>query len=503
MTPRRTGRPVLRPRSLRGRLLLAVLALAAVVLLALDAVVYGALRGYLLDRTDTTLRAVRQRVAQQLSEPGAEARLGNDVRLLGASEFHLQLHRPDGRVRELAPGLRDPSGAAPKVPDPLPRAGGREPVTVGPVGPGGPEYRMLTQRVPGRGILVAAVPLDQTQGTLRRLLIIETAATGGALVLLAGAGLGILRRGLRPLEEMAHTADTIAAGHTAVEVGPADEDTEVGRLGLALNTMLARQQATQDRLRRFVADASHELRTPVTAVLGYADLHQQGALTLPEQRDRAMDGITREALRMRRLVNDLLLLARLDAVPTGDHSPVDLAVVVHEAVAAARAADPDRPLSVTARDGTEVHGDAEQLRRVLDNLLANVRNHTPPGTAARIAVRTTAVTDLAYGTEPGSPGSSGRPYDTEAATPGGARVEIEVVDEGPGIAAEALPQVFERFYRAAPAPGGDSSGLGLAIVAAIAEAHAGTVALTSAEGEGTRVTVSLPLDHARDRRAVT
>ncbi|MFE6701846.1 sensor histidine kinase [Streptomyces sp. NPDC057718] len=347
MTPRRTGRLVLRPRSLRGRLLLAVLALAAVVLLALDAVVYGALRGYLLDRTDTTLRAVRQRVAQQLSEPGAE-----------------------------------------------------------------------------------------------------------------------------------------------------------GRLGLALNTMLARQQATQDRLRRFVADASHELRTPVTAVLGYADLHQQGALTLPEQQDRAMDGITREALRMRRLVNDLLLLARLDAVPNGDHSPVDLAVVVHEAVAAARAADPDRPLSVTARDGTEVHGDAEQLRRVLDNLLANVRNHTPPGTAARITVRTTAVTDVAYGTRPGPPGN-GRPYDTEAATPGGARVEIEVADEGPGIAAEVLPQVFERFYRAAPAPGGDSSGLGLAIVAAIAEAHAGTVALSSAEGEGTRVTVSLPLDHARDRRAVT
>lgn len=448
MSPRHAGRLVLPPRSLRGRLLLAVLALAAVVLLALDAVVYGALRGYLMDRTDTTLRAVRQRVVQQLSEPGAEARLGTDVRLLGGSEFHLQLHRPDGRVRELAPGLRDPSDAAPNIPDPLPRAGGREPVTVDPARPGGPEYRLLTQRVPGRGVLVAAVPLDQTQGTLRRLLIIEAAATGGALVLLAGAGLWMLRRGLRPLEEMARTADTIAAGHTAVEVGPADEGTEVGRLGLALNTMLARQQATQDRLRRFVADASHELRTPVTAVLGYADLHQQGALTLPEQRDRAMDGITREALRMRRLVNDLLLLARLDAVPTGDHSPVDLAAVVHEAVAAARAADPGRPLSVTARDGTEVHGDAEQLRRVLDNLLANVRNHTPAGTGARIAVRTTAA-GAAYGTEPGPPGSR-RPYDTDAATSGGAHVDIEVADEGPGIAAEALPQVFERFYRAAP-----------------------------------------------------
>lgn len=477
MSPRRTVRFVSRPRSLRGRLLLAVLALAATVLIALDAVVYGALRGYLTDRTDVTLRAVRQRVAQQLTEPGPGGGLGNDVRLLGASEFYLELHRPGGGVRELAPGLRDPADAAPKVPDPLPKPGGREPVTVGPVRPGGPEYRLLTQRVPGRGTLVAAVPLDQLQGTMRRLLIAEAAATGGALVLLAGAGLWILRRGLRPLETMAHAADTIAAGHSAGRVSPAGEDTEVGRLGLALNTMLTRQQDTQDRLRRFVADASHELRTPVTAVLGYADLHHQGVLAVPEQRERAMNGITTEALRMRRLVNDLLLLARLDTVPDTapavEHRPVDLAAIARDAVAAARVVDPGRPVTVRAREGAVVYGDPEQLRRVVDNLLANVRNHTPAGTPARVTVRT-------------SPPVDGQSTDLAAAV-------VEVADEGPGIAAESLPRVFDRFYRADPAHSGEGSGLGLAIVAAVAQAHAGTVDLAGTEGGGTRVSVRLPL----------
>lgn len=473
MNPRRAGRLALRPRSLRGRLLLAVLALAATVLLALDAVVYGVLRGYLTDRTDITLRAVRQRVAQQLTAEGPGGVLGNDVRMLGASEFYLELRKPDGRVRELVPGLRDPADAAPKVPDPLPKPGGRMPVTVGSIRPGGPEYRLLTQRIPGRGTLIAAVPLDQLHGTLRLLLIAEAAATGGALVLLAGAGLWILRRGLRPLETMAHAADTIAAGHTAGRVAPAGEDTEVGRLGLALNTMLTRQQATQDRLRRFVADASHELRTPVTAVLGYADLHHQGVLAVPEQRERAMNGITTEALRMRRLVNDLLLLARLDTVPDREHRPVDLAAIARDAVAAARVVDPDRPLTVRAQEGVVVHGDAEQLRRVLDNLLANVRNHTPTRTPARITVHTSR------------PRDGRRPTDLAAAV-------LEVTDEGPGIAAEALPRVFDRFYRADPAHSGDGSGLGLAIVAAVAEAHAGTVGLSCPDGGGTRVSVRLP-----------
>ncbi|MET9255420.1 HAMP domain-containing sensor histidine kinase [Streptomyces sp. NPDC003717] len=451
-----------RPRSLRGRLLISLLALAAVALLTLDTVVYGVLRDYLTDRTDTTLRAVRQRVGRQLTAPEPGGSLGSDVRGLGASEFFLQLRRPDGTVRELVPGLRDPDAGLPRLPDPLPGPGGREPVTVGSTTSEGPAYRLLTQRVPGRGVLVAAAPLDQVQGTLRRLVLVEGGATGGTLVLLAASGLWVVRRGLRPLEAMARDADAIAGGRTAGRVAPADEDTEVGRLGLALNTMLAGQQETQERLRQFVADASHELRTPVTAVLGYADLHHQGALTTDEHRERAMAGITAEALRMRGLVEDLLLLARLDSVPAGERLPVDLAAVAREAAGAARLIDPDRPLTVRAEAGAVVLGDAGRLRRAVDNLLANVRAHTPPRTPASVTVRA-----------------------AEEAV-------IEVADEGPGIRAEALPLVFHRFYRADPARSGDGSGLGLAIVRAVAEAHGGTAVLTSTEGEGTRVGLRLP-----------
>ncbi|WP_328580695.1 sensor histidine kinase [Streptomyces sp. NBC_00370] len=470
---RRSLRPrSLRPRSLRGRLLLALLTLAAAALLALDAVVFGALRNDMTHRTDVTLRAVRQRVAQQLAQTGPGGTLGSDVRLLGASEFYLQLRRPDGSVRDLVPQLRDPDDAAPRLPDPLSAARGTDPVTVGPVSPDGPDYRLLVQRVPGRGTLIAAAPLDQVQGTLRQVLIVEAVATGSVLALLAGAGLWVLRRGLRPLESMARDADGIASGDRADRVAPADDDTEVGRLGLALNTMLAAERNTQDRLRRFVADASHELRTPVTAVLGYADLHHQGALARPEQRERVMNGITTEALRMQRLVDDLLLLARLDSVPVRGRHPVDLVGIVGEAVSAARAVAPRSLVTVRADGSVRVHGDGEHLRRVVDNLLANVRNHTPSGTAAQVTVRADG---------PSAPGN-GRPD-----------VILAVADGGPGIPAEALPRLFDRFYRADPAHSGDGSGLGLAIVAAVAQAHGGSVEVSSAPGEGTCVTVRLPM----------
>lgn len=455
------------PRSLRGRLLCTLLALAAVVLLALDAVLYGVLRGYLTDRTDTTLQAVRQRVTTQVRKelPPAQG-LAGSARLLGTSEYYLEIIQPDGARRALVPGLRDPSDPPPRVP--AAPASGRAvngPVTVPAVTPDGPDYRLLTQTLPhARGTLVVAVPLDQVQGTLDRLLLAEALGTGGSLALLAAAGRGILRRGLRPLESMARDADAIAAGSTGRRVRPADEDSEVGRLGLALNTMLDGQRDAQARLRRFVADASHELRTPLTAVLGYADLHHQGVLGSAAQRDRAMDGITREALRMGRLVDDLLTLARLDAAPGPRRAPVDLAEVVHAAVDAARAAAPDRTAEASVPGpGAVVTGDGEQLRRLVDNLLANVRVHTPAGTRARVEV-------------------------AEAA----GAVVLTVADDGPGIPAAELPRVLDRFYRAAGANSGDGSGLGLAIVAAVAAAHGGRVAVTSPPGGGTTVRVTLP-----------
>ncbi|WP_419994078.1 sensor histidine kinase [Streptomyces boninensis] len=468
------------PRSLRARLLLALLALVAVVLLALDAVVYGALRGYLLDRTDTSLRGVQSRVVKQVRQglPPAQG-LAADAKMLGTSEYFIEIRRPNGTVTPLVKGLRNPEDAPPSLPAELrtgePKAGEPklgEPVTVGAVDAGGPDYRLLTRPLPDhRGTLVTAVPLTSVDGTLRRLLLIEGVATAAALALLTAAGLWIVRRGLRPLESMAGDADAIAAGRGGHRVAPADSGSEVGRLGLALNTMLDGQEATQERLRQFIADASHELRTPVTAILGYADLHAQGALTAPEQVGKAMDGIAGEALRMRRLVDDLLLLARLDTVRAPERAPVDLGEVAAAAVAAARAAAPDRRVELEAAPGVVVYGDEEQLRRVVDNLLANVRTHTPGGVAARVSVRTVA---------------GGRDGD-------GGVAELVVADDGPGIPEESLPKIFDRFYRADPSRSGAGSGLGLAIVASVAQAHGGRVEVTGGvEGRGMVVSMRLP-----------
>lgn len=464
------------PRSLRGRLLVALLLLTALVLLALDAVVYSALRGYLTDRTDTALRAVRDRVVMRVrhGQPPAKG-LASSARMLGTAEYYIELHKPDGTKRPLGSGLRDPSAPPPQLP--RPREAAAQPTTVSARGPGGPHYRLLVHQLPyHQGRLVIAVPETETSGALRRLLLIEAAATTGGLLLIAGAGLLIVRQGLRPLETMARDADAIAAGHPTRRVRPAHPHSEAGRLGLALNTMLDEQEATQQRLRRFVADASHELRTPVTAVLGYADLHQQGALQGSEQWGKAMTGIADEALRMRRLVDDLLLLARLDRTRTPERMPVDLGEVACAAVAAAHAVEPERPLRTEtgARAQSErsavVRGDADQLRRIVDNLLANVRSHTEPTTPAVVRVGV-----------------------------GRETVDLEVRDQGPGIPAESLDHVCDRFYRADRSRSGGGSGLGLAIVAAVASAHHGTVNVSSGRGEGTTVRVRLPRPAAHER----
>lgn len=461
MTARR-----LLPRSLRARLLCTLLVLATAVLLALDAVLYGSVRGYLTERTDTSLQAVHRRVMTQVRKELPPTRgLAGSARMLGTSEYYLEIIQPDGVHRDLVPGLRDPDDPPPRIPDPPLRAADG-PVTVPSVTPDGPEYRLLTHALPDRrGTLVVAVPMTRARGTLDRLLLAEAVGTCAGIALLAAAGLWILRRGLRPLESMARDADAIAAGQGDRRVRPADEESEVGRLGLALNTMLDEQEDAHARLRRFVADASHELRTPVTAVLGYADLHHQGVLVDAGRRERVMEGITHEALRMRRLVDDLLTLARLDASPGARREPVRLAEVVRAAAASARAAGPGHApeLSVPG-GGPVVTGDGDQLRRLVDNLLANVRVHTPAGTAVRIEVSE-------------APGTA----------------VLTVADDGPGIPAEALPRVLDRFYRAAGTHSGDGSGLGLAIVAAVAASHGGTVEVTSPPGgAGTTVRVVLP-----------
>jgi two-component system, OmpR family, sensor kinase len=281
-----------------------------------------------------------------------------------------------------------------------------------------------------------------------------------------------VRLSLRPLTAIGETAAAIAAGDLSRRVERAEPRTEVGRLGLALNAMLGRiesafnaQAASEQRLRRFVADASHELRTPLAAVRAYAELFSRGGAQRPEDLERSMRGISGESERMTVLVDDLLLLARLDEGRPLEREPVRLERVVEDAVDTARTVDPDRPISL-ALEPAPVIGDQARLRQIIDNLLSNVRAHTPARAPVEVLVSN-------------SNGSA----------------VIAVVDSGPGLTHGDAERVFRRFYRAdesrSRASGG--VGLGLAIVAAVAEAHGGTVAAASDHGQGATFTVTLPL----------
>jgi two-component system OmpR family sensor kinase len=277
---------------------------------------------------------------------------------------------------------------------------------------------------------------------------------------------------------MGETAGAIAAGDLTRRVEPADEGTEVGRLGIALNAMLShiesafeQRRRSEERLRRFVADASHELRTPLTSIRGYAELFRRGADTRPEDLAKSMANIEAEAARMGVLVDDLLLLARLDQGRPLERERVDLTAVVTEAVEGARAVEPDRSIELSVAGPVEIVGDAGRLRQVVDNLLDNARVHAPDAPVrARVAVD-----------------------DADAV--------LEVADEGPGIDPEVASRIFERFTRGDPSRsrGTGGAGLGLSIVAAIVNAHGGSVTASSHDGgPGTIVTVRLPTDGPRE-----
>ncbi|TDC58885.1 HAMP domain-containing histidine kinase [Micromonospora sp. KC207] len=467
--------------SLRVRLVALVAVLLAVGMSVAALATLAALRYFLVSRTDTQLDQLSAIVGAQMGDGGGlgPSDLGNGrLASAGGQPFVLlRVLSPDGTPML---DLQSPVGQTPTIqlqPE-APSSGNPDggvytTVTLADQQP--KQWRVRSGWLPDRrAILQVGLPLTDYDTVNRQLIRTEVAATVVILVAIVVIAWWVIGLGTRPLDRIARTAGEIGAGRLDLRVSPARPNTEIGRLSTALNAMLVQiqtafqeRQTSEERLRRFVADASHELNTPVATIRGYAELFRHGAGARPADLEVAMRRIESEATRMGQLVNELLVLAKLDEGRPLDRAQVDLTHLATEAVADARAIDPDRPLSVQAPGSIVMSGDELRLRQLLANLLSNVRRHTPPGTAAEVRLSTSD----------------------------GVAV-IEVADDGPGLTEEDSRRVFERFYRSATSRGRqrEGSGIGLAIVAAIAEAHGGTAEVTSVPGEGTVFTVRIPCD---------
>ncbi len=461
--------------SLRGRLVAGVLVLVAAGLGVASVATYAALRSFLTTRVDQQLVAAAAPVGRELLI-GSHSGLRQTSKAVVPLGTYAQLRDGHGDVlATLTSKFGEDGEPAPELPTDLGLGGDGERLFSVEARGGGPSFRVLaTPLADGDGALVLALPLREVQQTLRRLLVIEGVVSLTVLAVLGGLAFWVVRVGLRPLGHIEATAEAIAGGDLTRRIDRDDERTEVGRLGRALNTMLghierafAQRTESEQRLRRFVADASHELRTPLTSIRGYAELFRRGAADRPQDLATAMRRIEEEADRMGVLVEDLLLLARLDQRRSLERSPVDLVQVASDAVGDFRVVAAEHPIDFEGEGPVLVNGDEPRLRQVAGNLLSNGRVHTPSGTPLHVRV-----------------------------TKDGSSAVLEVADDGPGLTAEQAERVFERFYRADPsrsrASGG--SGLGLSIVAAIAEAHGGAATVESTPGKGTTFRVTVPVD---------
>ncbi|NGN68642.1 HAMP domain-containing histidine kinase [Streptomyces sp. A7024] len=394
--------------------------------------------------------------------------LGPDGKPLKACE---QFSHPD-------PG--DRSAFLAKLGDPKQLAESGEVVTVS---ANDKHYRAAVGKLGDEAMVVFATPYDGVLSAVRKLLWVETAIAIVLLTLLAALSWRAARWRLKPLEDMVETASAISEGDYSRRVGAtAHGAAEVEQLRDALNAMLhqiesamrTREHASA-RLRQFLADASHELRTPLATVRGYLQLYEKGMLGHGDEEERALKRVGEEADRMGRLVDELLALARLDAHPSRERRPVDLAELARDGAADLLAQQPGRPVEVRTNGRAQVVGDEAQLRQVVGNLLANVRTHTPEEAACAVSVAA----------ENGDGGAGGD---------GGRAMVLRIADTGPGMREADAARIFDRFFRADPDRGrvAGGSGLGMSIVRAVVEAHGGEVALRTAPGEGLAVTVRLP-----------
>ncbi|HSS91007.1 MAG TPA: HAMP domain-containing sensor histidine kinase [Streptosporangiaceae bacterium] len=510
---------------LRIKLITAVLALVFIALGVISVAGISVLRSYLLGQVDTQLadsaETTQHTVSRCLSDPSPCPFYSR-----GLTIYWLPTGGP---TQQIVLAAQNPF-AMPSQQEPIPGPALSnsqswtdsivgKPVTV-PAVTGDGRWRVLAlpatanNNLTGQatnGTIIIGIDVSSVYSTLGALVIIDLIVSGIVLVALAIVGIAIVRTSLRPLTDIELTAGAIAAGDLSERVPDRDPRTEVGRLGRSLNTMLAQVEAafharenseaaalrSEEKMRQFVADASHELRTPLTAIRGYAEYYRQrggvgngarhaapadaepilgggGRLTEPDI-DRIMQRVEQESARMGVLVEDMLLLARLDQQRPLERRPVDLLTLAADAVQDARMIAPQRKIDLTVGRGAAflVLGDEARLRQVITNLMSNALSHTPDGTPIDVRI-------LAHGPDGRLPVPS---------------VTIEVDDHGAGLSKEQAERVFERFYRADQARGRKTggAGLGLAIVAALVDAHGGAVGVDTAPGTGAMFWITLPL----------
>lgn len=486
--------------SLRNRLIVGVVVLSALGFIASDFVARSSLHSFLLAQVDTQLKSVAGGSVLRLDRAGI-APDDNSIPPSGADEengatsttpknqakatlsplrqvpttMSVTLLNPAGKVLGVIGGDLNTQAISNFVAGFTPAmviSHKNQPFTI--EAPGA-DFRVLARILPSAlGSVIVAQSLDNIDQTVHRLQILFIFIGLIALLLIALASRKMIDIGLRPLEAVEVTAESIAAGNLSARLPAAKPDTEVGRLVGSLNKMLTRieesfaaRTASENRLRRFVADASHELRTPLTAIRGFAELHRQGAVKGEEATKDLIGRIEKESLRMGSLVEDLLLLARLDQAREMATDPVDISSAVKEAVESARAAGPNHPITVSVpEEDIYVLGDAYRIHQVIANLLANARTHTPDGTEITVTLS----------------------HDEDGTT-------VAVSDKGPGLSEADQERIFERFYRADPSrvrTNGDGSGLGLSIVDAVMRAHGGRVSVNSTLGEGATFTLFFP-----------
>ena len=484
--------------------MLVVAALAALGLIVADTAGLLLIRTYLRDRVDEQLTSMVRPFAAGPRPDGQQPLIGaagrNRILRLGADQV-LYIYAADGTLDPDRSSTADATRpAVAPLADVSAHARSGKPYTV-PAVDGQSDWRLLAAPVGDTGgVAVIGASLTEVEQTGDRLLLIDVGVTVLVLVLLGAVAAFVVRLGLRPLTDMETLAADISAGNLSGRVADTDPHTEPGRLGLALNHMLTRieaevsmRAASEQRLRQFVADASHELRTPLTSIRGFAELYRRGGAPPGEQLDETMSRIEREAGRMGVLVEDLLLLARLDRQRPPALHPVDLLEIAADTIRDAHARVPERPVRLAGlRDDTDtfepatVLGDEHGLRQVATNLVANALQHTP--TQSRVTVRVGRLATLPKAAPPIRSG----PVTAAAGVP---LAVLEVSDDGPGVPFAHAARIFERLYRADPSRTrgkGGGSGLGLSIVAAIVHGHGGWVELDATDGGGATFRVMLP-----------